>query len=285
MSAPNTSELEPRIPITSPGLRITKSSSIILLQYGAAAYITILFSVWYWETLVQLAFSGLWWEQWWLWVLLPLSIFGDLFMFPFLTLLITKLIVDLSKHRYPPREGVFRLDSKEYKAWVFRQHALLYAIWLARHVPLPWIDMAFFKLTGVKLGGNPVLYDTWVDTELIKFGRDNMLSLNSVVMTHMIIPGNPRKLLVRGIETSDFCIIGAESVTAPGTFLETGAIFGACSVTAVGARLESNWIYGGNPAKKMIASTGAIPTGKSGEQPPKPSEKSSANKETPKEGK
>ncbi len=279
------SETEPRIPITSPGLRITKSSAIILFQYGAVAYLTILINYWYWMSLIQSAFSGLWWEQWWIWVLLPLSVFGSLFMFPFLTLLITKLIVDLSKRRYPPREGVLRLDSKEYKAWEFRQYALLYAIWLARRVPLPWIDMAFFKLTGVKMGGNPVLYDTWVDTELIKFGRDNMLSLNSVVMTHMIVPGNPRKFLVQGIETSDFCIIGAESVTAPGTSLEKGAIFGACSVTAVGQHLESDWIYGGNPAKKMIASSGAVATEKSGEKSPGTADVPIKNKESPKEEK
>ena len=260
MAVSNTTDLEPRIPITSPGLRIMKSSIIILFQYGIAAYLTILINYWYWMALIQSAFSGAWWAQWWLWILLPLNIFGNLFLFPIVTLLITKLIVDWSKRKYPPREGVFGLDSKEYKAWAFRQYALLFALWLGRHIPLPWIDMVFFKLTGVQVRGNPVLYDTWVDTELIKFGRDNMLSLNSVLMSHMVVPGNPRKFLVQGIETSDFCIIGAESITSPGTKLETGAIFGACSVTTVGQHLESNWIYGGNPAKKMIPSSGAIPT-------------------------
>ncbi len=283
MSAPNAPELEPRIPVTSPGLRITKSSAIILFQFGAAAYLMILINYWYWTSLIQTASFDSWWTQWWIWVLFPLSIFGNLFMFPFLTLLITKLIVDLSKRRYPPREGVISLDSKEYKAWVFRQHALLYAIWLGRHVPLPWIDMAFFRLTGVQLGGNPVLYDTWVDTELVKFGRDNMLSLNSVIMSHMIVPGNPRKLLVQGIETSDFCIIGAQSVAAPGTKLEKGAIFGAGSVAIVGSHLKSNWIYGGNPAKAIIESSGAVPTGQPKDQVTQPQAAGVKTKKIPKE--
>lgn len=217
--------------------------------------------------LIESALSGLWWEQWWLWVILPLSIFSTVFLFPLLTLLITVVIIFFSKHRHPPREGVFHLDSPEYRAWEFRQHALLFAIWLGRHVPLPWIDMAFFKLFGVQLKGNPVLYDTWVDTELIKFGRDNMLSLNAVVMSHIILPGNPRKFLVQCIETSDFCIIGAESTAAPGTKLEPGAIFGGGSVTTVGQRLESNWIYGGNPAKKIVKSSGAVPNGESAAAP------------------
>jgi hypothetical protein len=284
MSAPTATESEPRIPITSPGLHVSRSSAIILLQYGVVAYVMILISYWYWATLLQSVLSGRGWELWWLWALFPLSIFGNVFLFPFLTLLLTKLIVGWSKRRYPPREGVIRLDSKEYKAWEFRQHAMLYAIWLARHVPLPWIDMAFFKLTGVQVRGNPVLYDTWVDTELIKFGKDNMLSLNSVLMSHMVIPGNPRKFLIKGIETSDFCIIGAESVTAPGTSLENGAIFGACSVTAVGQHLEGNWIYGGNPAKKMIPSSGAVPNAKSGEGTPVAPEKQGKTEEQSKEG-
>jgi hypothetical protein len=283
MSAPTATESEPRIPITSPGLHITRSSAIILLQYGVVAYLVILISYWYWSTLIQSAIAGLLWEQWFWWALFPLSIFGNVFLFPFLTLLFTKLIVDWSKRRYPPREGVFHLDSKEYKAWQFRQHAMLYAIWLARHVPLPWIDMAFFKLTGVQVRGNPVLYDTWVDTELIKFGRDNMLSLNCVIISHMVIPGNPRKFLVKGIETSDFCIIGAESVTAPGTTLENGAIFGGCSATAVGQHLEGNWIYGGNPAKKLIPSSGPVPNGKSGKEIPTVREKQGKTDELSKE--
>src|SRR4030043_75819 len=187
MSAPNTLESEPRIPVTSPGLRITKSSAIIIFQFGIAAYCIILVNYWYWTSLIDTMLNGVWWDQWWLWALLPVSIFGSIFLFPILTLFITKVIVYFSKRRHPPREGVFPLDSHDYRAWEFRQHALLFAIWLGRHVPLPWIDMIFFKFTGVQIKGSSVLYDTWVDTELIKFGRDNMLSLDCVIMSHIIL--------------------------------------------------------------------------------------------------
>jgi hypothetical protein len=265
---PEMTEPEARVPITSPGLRASKYSFTVLIQYGLAFYLEILINFWYLAALVNSITSGQWWVQWWLWVLLPLSIFGNLFLFPLLVLLITKVIVLVSFHRHPPREGVFPMGSQDRRAWENRQQAMLFAHWFARAVPLPWIDMAFFKILGVKVQGNPVLYDSWVDTELVEFGRDNMLSLNAVIMSHMVLPGSPRKFVVKAVKTSDFCILGAESTVAPGTFLEPGAIFGASSGTAFNQRLDGDWIYGGNPAKKLIPSTGPVGQKSKSEQSP-----------------
>jgi hypothetical protein len=254
----NIAEPEERVPITSPGLRQSKSALIIFLQYGLAFYLLIIINFWYLSALLNSANSGTWWAQWWLWALLPLSIFGNFFLFPFMVLLITKVLMAWSFHRHPPREGVFPMDGPDRKSWEFRQQAMLFAHWLARAVPLPWIDMAFFKILGVKVRGNPVLYDSWVDTELVDLGRDNMLSLNAIIMSHMVLPGSPRKFVVKGVKTADFCILGAESTVAPGTHLEMGAIFGASSGTSYDQRLEGDWIYGGNPARKLIPSTGPV---------------------------
>src|SRR5271157_2089247 len=251
-------ESEERVPITSPGFRVGKYSAIVLLQYGLAAYLAIGINFWYLASLITSVNSGHGWVDWWLWALLPVNIFGNVFLFPMLVLLITKVIVVGSFHRHPPREGVFPIDGPDRRAWEFRQSAMIFALWLARVDPLTWIDMAFFKLLGIKVRGNPVLYDSWMDTELIEFGRDNMLSLNAVIMSHIVLPGNPRKFLVKKITTSDFCILGAQSVVAPGTFLEVGAIFGAQSGTSYNQRLEEDWIYGGNPAQKLIPSTGPV---------------------------
>lgn len=197
-------ESESFIPITSTGLRWNKYSAINLLQYGLACYLTIFINFWYVDVLVLALKSGQIQVFWWVWVLLPLSTLGNIFLFPLIVLLITKVIVAISFHRHPAIEGVFHMDSKDRTAWELRQHAMLFAIWLARAVPMPWIDKGFFSLLGVRVRGSPVLYDSWVDTELLKFGRDNMLSLNAVLFSHMIIPGNPRKFLIKEIKTSDF---------------------------------------------------------------------------------
>ena len=227
---------------------------VISANYGKTSAQYIMF-VEYWLTVVVMIFWNkpfydyMFEGNWWFIIIVPLSIYGILFQFTFLTLLQSFIVWKILCIIEPPKEGEFDIPGREFRYYCLRFWIQYYSICMARAMPLPWVDMICFRLFGCKIGKNVVLYDSWIDMEFVEIGDYVMLSLNASLNSHCIYHD---KFLVKRIVVNKNAIVGAEAIVAPGTVLEEGAILGAASSTHIDQRLEPYLIHIGNPAKLKL---------------------------------
>ena len=169
----------------------------------------------------------------------------------FAAIFFTKILLMIINTIHKPREGVFlRVKAdKDYRYWSLRNTVKRWPVWLAHRFPFPGIlDNICFKVFGVKTKISNSLFEGWVDTEMIEFGRDVVVGQGAIVQSSCII-GN--LLIMRKTKIEDGVRIGTHSIVMPGTHIGQNCILAANSVTTVGQVLEKDWIYVGIPAKKF----------------------------------
>ena len=169
----------------------------------------------------------------------------------FAAIFFTKILLMIINAIYKPREGVFlRIKAdRDYRYWSLRNTIKRWPVWLAHRFPFPGIlDNICFKAFGVKTKISNSLFEGWVDTEMIEFGKDVVVGQGAIVQSSCII-GN--LLIMRKTTIDDGVRIGSHSIVMPGTHIGHNCILAANSVTTVGQVLEKEWIYVGIPAKKF----------------------------------
>ncbi len=214
---------------------------IVFLEYCAIILIILFTNKYFYQYMFE--------ENLWLITLLPLSIYGLIWQFALYSLIIGGIIYKILVKIEPPKEGTFELDGREFHFYCYRFWIAYYTLWTLRAMPLPWVDMYGFKLFGVKVGKDVVLYDSWIDIEFVEIGDHVMLSLNTAVFSHCIYRD---KFLVQRVVVEKNAIVGAEALVAPGTHIEEGAIIGAASTTHIGQRLKDYRIHVGTPCSKTF---------------------------------
>jgi len=100
---------------------------------------------------------------------------------------------------------------------------------------------------GVKTTFSNSLFEGWVDTEFIEFGKNVVVGQASIVQSAVVM-GN--FLIIKKTIIEDNVRIGAHSFIMPGTHIGKNCVLGASSFTTVEQVLEEGWIYIGTPAKK-----------------------------------
>jgi len=200
-------------------------------------------------------------EFWWYWnllfvskfihfiIFLPLLIFVIYISLLFVSLFFTKILLTIVNLFHKPREGVFLRDpsDKDYRYWSIRNIIRKWPAWMAHKFPLPFLDNICFKLFGVKTKFTNSLFEGWVDTEFIEFGKNVVVGQASVIQSAVII-GN--FFIIRKTIIGDNVRIGAHSVIMPGTHMKKDSVLAASSLTTVDQELEEGWVYLGAPAKK-----------------------------------
>ena len=169
----------------------------------------------------------------------------------FAAIFFTKILLMIINTIYKPREGVFlRVKAdRDYRYWSLRNTIKRWPVWLAHRFPFPGIlDNICFKAFGVKTKISNSLFEGWVDTEMIEFGKDVVVGQGAIVQSSCII-GN--LLIMRKTTIDDNVRIGSHSIVMPGTHIGHNCILAANSVTTVGQVLEKEWVYVGIPAKKF----------------------------------
>jgi len=200
-------------------------------------------------------------EFWWYWnllyrnkfvhflIFLPFLIFIMYITIIFISIFFAKFFLIIINLIHKPREGTFyRIKSdRDYRYWSIRNTIKKWPIWLAHNFPFPFLDNICFKIFGVKTKFSNSLFEGWVDTEFIDFGKEIVVGQGSIIQSSVII-GN--MLIIRKTVIEDCVRIGAHSVVMPGTHIGKNSILAASSSTYVGQNLEEGWIYLGVPAKK-----------------------------------
>ncbi len=202
-------------------------------------------------------------EIWWYWQMLwyeprPLHFYIFLPLYLFVIYVTTVLsaiffawiMLWITNKFHKPREGVFLRDSsdKDYRYWSLRNTIKKWPTWLAHKFPFPFLDNVCFKMFGVKTKFSNSLFEGWVDTEFVSFGKNVVVGQGAIIQSSVIV-GN--FLIIRKTIIDDNVRIGAHVIIMPGTHISRNCILNTWSSTMVGQELEEGWIYNGGPAKKF----------------------------------
>lgn len=202
-------------------------------------------------------------EVWWYWQLLwndirPLHFYVFLPLYfivmyittVFAAILFAKILLIIVNAFHKPREGVFLRDpaDKDYRYWSLRNTIKKWPTWLAHKFPFPFLDNICFKMFGVKTKFSNSLFEGWVDTEYIEFGKNVVVGQGAIIQSSVII-GN--FLIIKKTVIEENVRIGAHVIIMPGTHIGKNCILNTWSSTMVGQDLEEGWVYNGGPAKKF----------------------------------
>jgi len=202
-------------------------------------------------------------EMWWYWQMLwheirPIHfyIFLPLFLFVIYVstvitaIFFTKILLLIINVFHKPREGTFLRDpsDKDYRYWSLRNTIKKWPTWLAHKFPFPFLDNICFRILGVKTRFSNSLFEGWVDTEFMEFGKNVVIGQGAIVQSSVIV-GN--LLIIRKTVIEENVRVGTHVIVMPGTHIGKNCILNTWSSTKVGQELEEGWIYNGSPAKKF----------------------------------
>ena len=235
--------------ISTSGVFKTPFTLIILLQLFIGYAIAVLINIWFFNDLYFLITGKSFLPfvligQWWEWLLLPLNIYGNIFLFAFSIIFFSAGVNKVLNRLCPPKEGVFSKGSKEWKYTHRRFWNAYFPIWLARSIPIPWSDIFVYRLFGVPIGKNVVAYEGYIDPELVEIGDFTMTSLNICIFSHLIYPEH---IVIKKVKIGKACVVGPQTLVSPGTIMRDGAVLGANSYTWIDQELKEDLIHVGTP--------------------------------------
>jgi len=183
-------------------------------------------------------------------VYLPLLLIAIYITTVFAAIISTKIALMFINILHKPKEGVFLRDrsDRDYRYWSLRNTIKKWPTWLSHKFPFPFLDNLCFKAFGVRTTFSNSLFEGWVDTEFITFGKNVVCGQGAIIQSSVII-GN--FLIIRKTVIEDNVRIGAHVIIMPGTHIGKNSILNTWSSTMVGQELEEGWIYNGGPAKKF----------------------------------
>jgi hypothetical protein len=235
--------------ISTSGVYKTPFSLIIIVQLFIGGLVLFFVNLWFINSLYYLLTGEQFYSfglkaEWYYWLLVPLNIYGNIFLFVFTIIIFSAGIFKLLNKFSHPREGVFERGSKDWKYMHRRFWTAFFPIWLARALPLPWLDIIAYRFFGTKVGKSVVLYEGYVDPEFVEIGDFTMTSLNICIFSHLIYQD---KVLIKKVKVGKACVVGPHTIISPGTVMEDFAVLGVNSYTEINQNLEGNLIHVGTP--------------------------------------
>ncbi|MFX1306649.1 MAG: DapH/DapD/GlmU-related protein [Promethearchaeota archaeon] len=181
---------------------------------------------------------------------LPLLIFVMYITSIAISLIFAKIFLIVVNLIHRPREGIFlrHHSDKNYRYWSIRSVIKKWPLWLSHKFPFPFIDNICLKMFGIKNTYSNSLFEGFIDTELIEFGKNVVVGESAIIQSAVIV-GN--LFIIKKTIIEDNVMIGAHSVVMPGTHIKKNSILAGSSMTTVGQVLDEDYIYLGAPAKKF----------------------------------
>ncbi len=241
MSIPNTMRIGPLIPT----VLIKKKYLIFYLIIVWFSFIPLFLELWvYWQFLWSYT------RPIHFYTFLPLLIIPMYVTLVFSATFIAKIFHLIVNAIHKPRTGVFlrHPSDKDYRYWCIRNVIKRWPFWLSHRFPFPFLNNICFKVFGVKTKFTNSLFEGWVDTEFIEFGKNVVIGQGTIVESSMII-GN--LLIIKKTVIEDDVRIGSHAIVMPGTHIKKRSVLASNSVTTVNQILDEGYIYVGVPAKKL----------------------------------
>ena len=181
-------------------------------------------------------------------IFLPLLIIPMYVTLVFSATFIAKIFLVIINAIHKPRTGVFlrHPSNKDYRYWCMRNVIKKWPFWLSHKFPFPFMNNICFKVFGVKTKFSNSLFEGWVDTEFIEFGKNVVVGQGTLIQSSLII-GN--LLIIKKTVIEDDVRIGSHAIVMPGTHIKKRSVLASNSVTTVDQKLDEGYIYVGVPAK------------------------------------
>lgn len=233
-------------------LKVGPNTTLVLVKKRYLIF--YVFLIWITIFTIQFEFWAYWklydWKFIHFLLFLPLLIFAMYLTSIAVSLIFAKIFLIFINLIHKPREGVFlrHPSDKDYKYWSFRSTIKKWPLWLSHKFPFPFMDNICLKMFGIKTNFSNSLFEGFVDTEFIEFGKNVVIGQSAIVQSAIIV-GN--LFIIRKTVIENNVVIGAHSVVMPGTHMKKNSILAGSSLTTVGQQLEENWVYLGAPAKKF----------------------------------
>jgi len=239
MSIPSSLRVGPLIPT----VLIKKRYLIFYLIIVWFSFIPLFLELWvYWQFLWNYA------RPIHFYTFLPLLIIPMYVTLVFSATFIAKIFHLIVNAIHKPRTGVFlrHPSDRDYRYWCIRNVIKRWPFWLSHRFPFPFLNNICFKIFGVKTKFSNSLFEGWVDTEFIDFGRNVVCGQGSIIQSSMII-GN--LLIIKKTVIESDVRIGSHAIVMPGTHIKKRSVLASNSVTTVNQILDEGYIYVGVPAK------------------------------------
>ena len=235
--------------ISTSGVYKTPFSLIILIQLFIGGLVLFFVNLWFINSLYYLLTGDQFYSfglkaEWYYWLLLPLNIYANIFLFVFTVIIFSAAVFKLLNKISHPKEGIFERGSKDWKYMHRRFWTAYFPIWLARALPLPWLDIIAYRFFGTRVGRSVVLYEGYIDPEFVEIGDFTMTSLNICIFSHLIYQD---KVLIKKVKIGKACVVGPHTIISPGTVMEDFAVLGVNSYTEINQNLKGNLIHVGTP--------------------------------------
>jgi len=241
MSVPSSLRVGPLIPT----ILIKKRYLIFYLIIVWFSFIPLFLELWvYWQFLWSYT------RPIHFYTFLPLLIIPMYVTLVFSAIFIAKIFHVIVNTIHKPRTGVFlrHPSDKDYRYWCIRNVIKRWPFWLSHRFPFPFLNNICFKVFGVKTKFSNSLFEGWVDTEFIEFGKNVVIGQGTVVQSSMII-GN--LLIIKKTVIEDDVRIGSHAIVMPGTHIKKRSVLASNSTTTVNQKLDEGYIYVGVPAKVL----------------------------------
>jgi carbonic anhydrase/acetyltransferase-like protein (isoleucine patch superfamily) len=234
-------------------LKVGPNTSLILVKKRYLIF--YIFLIWISIFSIQFEF-WLFWKLYFnnkfaqFYIFLPIGIFIMYLTSIIVSLIFAKILLLIVNLIHKPREGIFIRDrsDKDYRYWSLRNTIKKWPIWISHKFPFPFMNNICLMMFGVRTKYSNSLFEGWVDTEFIEFGKNVVVGQGAVIQSALII-GN--LFIIKKTTIEDNVVIGSQSLVMPGTHIRKNSILGGHSMTTVGQELEENFIYLGAPAKKF----------------------------------
>ncbi len=241
MSVPSSLRVGPLIPT----ILIKKRYLIFYLIIVWFSFIPLFLELWvYWKFLWSYT------RPIHFYTFLPLLIIPMYVTLVFSAIFIAKIFHLIVNAIHKPRTGVFlrHPSDKDYRYWCIRNVIKKWPFWLSHRFPFPFLNNICFKVFGVKTKFSNSLFEGWVDTEFIEFGKNVVIGQGTVIQSSMII-GN--LLIIKKTVIEDDVRIGSHAIVMPGTHIKKRSVLASNSTTTVNQILDKGYIYVGVPAKVL----------------------------------
>jgi len=241
MSIPSSMRVGPLIPT----VLIKKKYLIFYLIIVWFSFIPLFLELWlYWQFLWSYT------RPIHFYTFLPLLIIPMYVTLVFSATFIAKIFHLIVNAIHKPRTGVFlrHPSDKDYRYWCIRNVIKRWPFWLSHRFPFPFLNNFCFKVFGVKTKFTNSLFEGWVDTEFLEFGKNVVVGQGAIVQSSLII-GN--LLIIKKTVIEDDVRIGSHAIVMPGTHIKKRSVLASNSVTTVNQILDEGYIYVGVPAKKL----------------------------------
>ena len=240
--------------ISTSGVYKTPFSLIIIVQLFIGGLVLFFVNLWFINSLYYLLTGSQFYSfgfkaEWYYWLLLPLNIYGNIFLFVFTIIVFSAGIFRLLNKLSQPKEGIFERGSKDWNYMHRRFWTAFFPIWLARALPLPWLDIIAYRFFGVRVGRSVVLYEGYIDPLFVEIGDFTMTSLNICIFSHLIYQD---KVHIKKVKIGNACVVGPHTIISPGTVMEDFAVLGVNSYTKINQNLKGNLIHVGTPVSMTL---------------------------------